>query len=278
MTQTILREFSSWPQFTTSANDPSLFAWTRTQKKSSHEKDHDRDPWHGTLDFSTAIEMATQTGWPEGRTLLHDSLTAALPRPTYFPSLEFSVAGAFPLIPLFAAGDPECMVTDPGSILRSAQPIVRIDYNNWISSSVTPRDMILRGAAVLSFANSLEQRGQQTELRIVGNSQANNQTFRISIIYKPAGETLDLDRAAFAIAHPASLRRLAFAIMEQHPKLESNFCHGYGRPLHEPNDPKPSTVFVPGSRGHETPTSARLAVELAAQQAGLITPDSEQET
>lgn len=129
--------------------------------------------------------------------------------------------------------------------------------------------MMLRGAAVLSLADTLERRGFSTELRIVGNSQAGGQAFRYSIVYKRAGEPLDIDRAAFAIAHPSSMRRLAFAILEQHRELETNFRSGYGSPMHEANDPTSGqiggAIFIRGSNGGETPDSARLAVELAAK-------------
>jgi len=258
------RDFSSWHEFVSSASDNSRFAWTRSRKRSSH--DSDASTWHGTKTWDEALKMASLTGWPEGRTMLQDSLAVVAPRPTIYPSLEFDVAGAFPCVPLYCAGDPSCMVLDPGESLRMSRPIVRIDYNHWISANVSPKSMMLRGAAVLSLADTLERRGISTELRIIGNSQEGKFAFRYSIVYKRAGEPLDIDRAAFAIAHPSSMRRLAFAILEQHKELEPDFQHVYGYPMHEPNDPSSETIFVPGSRGNETPASAKLAVEIAAKE------------
>lgn len=257
----VLREFNSWGEFVDCAGDDSLYAWHG--KRSSHK--HDRNSnWHGTPDFKTALDMALNVGWPEGRKLLHDSIVSINPRPQYIEHFEFSVAGAFPCVPLFCANDPECMVLDPGADHKSSTPVIRIDYNHWVAARVEVKDMMLRGAAIVSLADSLERRGFSTELRIIGNSAAGNYNFRYSIIYKRAGELLDLDRAAFAIAHPSSMRRLAFAILEQHSELERDFEYGYGRPMHQANDPEAGTfgsIFIPGSRGNETVASAQAAIK-----------------
>jgi hypothetical protein len=156
------------------------------------------------------------------------------------------------------------MAVDPGADHRTSKPIVRIDYNHWISAHVTVNDMMLRGAAVLSLASRLEAQGISTELRIIGNTRG-SKIWRYSIVYKKAGEYLDIDRAAFAIAHPASMRRLAFALLEQTKELEADLKGWYGVPVHDRNDTNPNTIFVPGSRGYETPESANLAVETAAE-------------
>lgn len=266
------REFSSWADFVDSAADDSLYAWRKSGQRSSHDSEFDRRSggWFATASFASALDMALRRGWPEGREMLSESLALVSPRPETYPSIEFSVAGAFPCVPMFVAGDPECMVMDPAATLKAARPIVRIDYNHWISAYVTPKDMMLRGAAVVSLADQLERRDFSTELRIVGNSAANGKAFRYSIVYKRAGEPLDFDRAAFAIAHPSSMRRLAFAILEQIPELERDFKFGYGYPMHEPNDPTSGlpggAIFVPGSQGRETPASANRAVADAAKE------------
>lgn len=267
-----LREFDSWWSFAQSAGDSTLRQW-RLSNCASQEPN--LESWTGTKDFAQALDMALYRGWPEGRELLSESLVAVRPRPKVYESLEFEVAGAFPCVPLFCAGDPAFMISDPGASLRSAKPIVRIDYNHWVCADVDINSMMLRGAAIVSLADTLERQGFSTELRIIGNSKSfySASVFRYSIVYKLAGEPLDLDRAAFAIAYPASMRRLAFAILEQHAGLEASFKGNYGIPCYDAN---PTTnesqnldamtiLFVPGPRGRETPESANAAVAKAAQ-------------
>jgi hypothetical protein len=256
------REFDSWSNFVKCVLDQSLRTWKKENCTSHERKD---ESWFGTKTFDEAVTMAVSTGWPEGRKLLTDSFARVSPRPTYYPTIEFSVAGGYPIVPVYCSGDPSCMAVDPGADHRTSKPIVRIDYNHWISAYVTVNDMMLRGAAVLSLASRLEAQGISTELRIIGNTRSGSKTWRYSIVYKKAGEYLDIDRAAFAIAHPASMRRLAFALLEQTKELESDLKGWYGIPVHDRNDTNPNTIFVPGSKGSETPESANLAVEVAAE-------------
>ena len=110
--------------------------------------------------------MALYTGWPEGRNLLHSALALIQPKPKSHLNISLEVAGAFPCIPAFNSGDPSCMFIDPTADFHNTRPIVRIDYNNGSDHTVTAQQLMLRGAAVLSFANSIEtELGLSTELR-----------------------------------------------------------------------------------------------------------------
>lgn len=262
------REFRSWFDFVMCAADDSTPRWAKLASRR-----FDTSGWAGTTTFKEALDMALRTGWPEGRKLLSDMMVAVAPTPKAYESLVFEVAGAFPCVPVYCAGDPACMMLDPGADLRTSKPIVRIDYSNNALSNVTPESMMLRGAAVLSLASALEHQGLSVELRIVGTSIGTNlkDKFRHMIVYKEAGQPLDLDRAAFALAHPAVFRRLVFSINEQHLDLEPTFGANYGSTCHtEPADPtsgKPGgAIFIPSTMGGETPDTARKAVEAAARQ------------
>lgn len=267
------REFQSWTDFVKCATDDSLYAW-KHQRASHVHSDRFKGsgsqlPWNGTSTWEECVTMATRTGWPEGRAMLEDSLAIVRPRPEPYKSIELSVAGAYPMVPNYCAGDPECMVIDPGSDMRHSKPIIRIDFNNWTHAGVTPKSMMLRGAAVVSLAETLERRGYSTELRIVGISSAGSTDFKYTIVFKKAGETLDIDRAAFAIAHPAVMRRLCFALLEQHASAERDYGFGYGRPTYKSVDPTSGqpggAIFVGPSTGRETAETARDAVTKAAE-------------
>jgi len=66
------------------------------------------------------------------------------------------------------------------------------------------------------------------------------------------------------------MRRLAFAILEQHADVERAYSSTYGYPMYQPNDPssgKPGgAIFIGPSRGRETAETARNAVNKAAEQ------------
>lgn len=260
----IIRHFSSWHEFVTSAADQSLAKWTC--ERASHEQGRGgANSWQGTSTFNEAVDMALYKGWPEGRELLSESLAIVSPRPEPYKSLEYDVAGAFPLVPLYLTGDPAHMVDFPG-IHTATSPVVRIDYSNSVSAYITPKSIMLRGAAVLSLCNMLERRGYSVELRLVESAQVGSDIMRCSIIYKKAGRPFDLDSAAFAIAHPSTLRRLNFAIYEQHPEIQAKFHSTYGYPIHKPFDTRPDTIFISSPERQETKESALEAVKLAAKR------------
>lgn len=267
----IIQDFASWSDFVACVRDvPQAWAGRGDSRKAGNET------FNGTPTWDKAIQMALRTGWPEGRKLLRDLSALVIPRPSIEQSWDFDVAGSHPLVPMYCAGDPACFITDLNAEHRAARPIVRIDLHRNVRWNITTETIITRGAAMLSFAHTLEQLGYSTELRIVQAASAFDGTWthRANIVFKKAGEVLDLDRAMFAIAHPAAYRRLIFALYEQHAELENDFTHGYGRPLSEPNDPtsnKPGgAIWIPSpTYNGETPETARLAVEKAAQLAGF---------
>jgi hypothetical protein len=263
---TIERNFPSWYDFITCVNDESLFKW-----KPNHRDSHNpgtETGWSGTKSWDQAIDMALYSGWPEGRNLLINSLAIVSPKPEPYKSIAYDVAGAFPMVPLYLTGEPAHMMNFPEFESVASNPIVRIDYNISVSGSVSPKSIMLRGAAVLSLCNTLENKGYSCEIRIFDICSSGNDTFRYSIVFKRAGEPLDLDRAAFALAHPSTLRRFGFALQEQIPEHEKTMNTGYGHPIHQRYDSDLRSIFLHSTLfGYqETPESARKAVELAAEQ------------
>ncbi len=272
--KTILwREFSSWYEFVTCVADPALRAWKTPRLKSQTTSN---SSWAGTSTFKAAIDMALRTGWPDGRKLLSEMLVSVRQKTETFKSLSFDVAGMFPCVALYNAGDPACMFSDSTQYIRAANPIIRIDFNHNASGFVSSSDIMLRGAAVVSLAQSLEASDLNVEINMIGNvACGSTHILRYSAPFKRADESLDLDRAAFAIAHPSTLRRLAFALYEQHPELESLISTSYGSPIFSPHDTNPNTITIPNSTGHETPATARAAVQAAASS--LLTSLEESE-
>lgn len=270
-----LRNFPSWYDFVTNARDTSS-AWPR---RKSQTVEQNENPWSGTKDFPSAIKMALETGWPEGRKELTDLFSFSLPQPKTIPSFSFDVAGAYPMVPLYNAGDPACMILESPD-QRSQRPIIRIDIDRCVNWMVSNESIFTRGAAALSLAHTLETLGYSVELRIVATSSTSNHyrgkktIFKWSAVFKEAGAPLDLDKAAFALAHAAVPRRFDHALLEQHPELYTDWCADYGIPVNEPfetnlNDLNPP-IFIPAPNSNsETPETARAAVEEAVEKANF---------
>jgi hypothetical protein len=195
-------------------------------------------------------------------------MAVVAPTPEPFASVIYDVGGAVPAVPIFCAGDPSCMM-DWTNAEIATNPIVRLDYCNGGIHDRKAEALMLRGAAVLSLADSLERRGYSTEIRVVaetnGRDRAGAVTLATSIVLKRAGEYFDVDRLAFALAHPSVHRRLRFALIEQIAELEAVFGGSYGStPQFTPVEVPPGTIFIPGPSASETPESAKLAVQVAA--------------
>lgn len=203
---------------------------------------------HVTLDG--AINLA-RSGWEEGR----NKIVKDLERANYIMNtgmrraINLDVAGAYPIVPLAVAGDPNCMV-NIGDTTDIAKPIVRIWLNLAVSGAFKGGAITNRGIAVLSHIDRLENEGRSVELTVIDTSYATDNNNKppytiIKIIAKRAGEPLELDKLAFILAHPASLRRIVFALYERMPKLVSIRGY-YGKPL----DPKeseidPGVIYIP---------------------------------
>jgi hypothetical protein len=256
----LFRSFDSWYEFVDSVRDDSLYAWKR------HRTSHSQGDaaWAGTHNFASAVDLAIGRGWPEGRRMMTDFLALVAPTPEPFASVVYDVGGAVPAVPIFCAGDPACMMDWTNSEIAT-NPIVRLDYCNGGLQKVSASSLMLRGAAVLSLADSLELRGYSTEIRLVARTTGPDAVLLTEIVVKRAGENFDLDRLAFALAHPAVHRRLRFALIEQIAELESKFGASYGATRqHTPDSVPLGTIFIPGASLSETPDSAKLAVQIAA--------------
>jgi hypothetical protein len=257
----VIREFHSFSEFVETAARDDLYAWKWV--KLSHALGNGGGHMgSGTNSFDEALKLA-RFGWPEGRKLMSESLALIIPRPEPFRSQIYDVGGAYPIVPIAITGDPACMV-DFYNANIATQPIVRIDQNIRASWNVEPETMMTHGAAVLSLVSDLEARGYSVELRIFEHNHciARGPNLIWSAIYKRAGELLDLDRAAFALAHPAVLRRFGFTMREQSPELERGYSAEYGFETNKPIDLNVITI-PPVSKG-ETPERAREIVQKAA--------------
>lgn len=82
-------------------------------------------------------------------------------------SWEPSVAGAYPVVPEALHGYPECM-RQRMPVESDAAPI-RIFVSSWTQSSITPEQMIARGAAVAALAMRLSE-ARPTELYFVSET------------------------------------------------------------------------------------------------------------
>lgn len=239
-------------------------AWTRARQSKAKNAD-----FSGTASFAEAARLAL-AGWPEGRARMVKGVEAVASSPAFerAAALFFDVAGAYPVAALAAAGVPECMVS-PAPVSERARPIVRLAVSGSVSCNFKAEEIFAYGAALLGVIDALESAEFRVELNVIFPAKAyNGDKLSVAVRVKDAPDALDLDRAAFILAHASTLRRLVFGVMEANLSCDV-WGGGYGSPrLPEYGlDGDEGVVFLPGpqqfkagSRELKTPESAFAAL------------------
>lgn len=206
------------------------------------------DSWDLGAGFDGAMELA-RTGWSDVRTDVAGmvaNIESDLHAVDLRPAPVWDVAGAFVDVPEYLAGMPECMVTF-SDVEVPARRVVRMLWNGTGSAITSAETLLRRGAAACALVEILEQSGFSVELTVcmaftggdvderTWQPPAGARNVTQTVLAKPAGDPLDMDRFMFAAAHPAYLRRLLFAFQERvltdAEWSDVNRHFGYGRPI-----------------------------------------------
>lgn len=198
--------------------------WTAHDSR-THKKDYD---WDLNTGWKESLRLAQQ-GWPEGREALLQATGQANRAWDYTgQQVEMDVAGAAPDIPTYLTNDPECMY---GIEEQAPEPVVRIAFAIGAAWHVTGQALRNLGSGILSAAQGLEMAGYSVEITGWSVTALHNdldfepEVYALECPIKEAGGLIDYDRAAFALTHPAMLRRIGFAWRERtDPRFElSNY-------------------------------------------------------
>jgi len=194
----------------------------------------DDKEWTLGVDFQGALQLARE-GWPEGtrraekQTMtLADKLAPQLVRDEYrferAPGVCFDMSRVL-------TGDPDCWIEPYEThVAGPGRPLVLVVNRGalgFIGADVIDR----RGVAVAALAILLERAGRACEIRMVYRAAKQGQHISESVLLKRAGEPLNLDVLTFALAHPATHRRLAFGSREgrSNDLLQALQVHPYGK-------------------------------------------------
>ena len=199
----------SWDDFIIDLkHKPAMKQWLGEQASESGS-----ETFTGSKSFKHSMELA-ENGCPVTREAIYKASFKVLSES--LPEFDLSPVGVFPCIPAYSAGVPEDMFTPSEFGNPVPKPIVRIVVNITASCHVDTDDIINRGAAILALIDRVQASGQRVELvaEFHSNSRQNSDTYAFSVTVKRPEEHIDLDRIAYAIAHPSMLRRSFFRVME----------------------------------------------------------------
>jgi hypothetical protein len=209
--------FHSWGEFV-SACESAKPAFPNISNR-VYSKHTDSPDWFGTSTFEDAIALAWQ-GWAEGTEkafryseALRDSLSSLLEQ----LHVSYSVVGNGLDIGKYTAGHPETWQRYDFEVTEgTGTRHVKIVFNAAVSCGVDADTIIAKGSAIAALVQLLEMTGCQVEVWMgqgwKGSSTGNVKEILVQI--KEPGQPLDLPRLVFALAHPSTTRRLAFALLE----------------------------------------------------------------
>ena len=214
--------------------------------------------WSGTSTMDEAIELA-RYGWEEGRQHLRQAVgRIALDqlvgrRPIVESQLDF--AGDEVDIGAYLHGEPEHMVDyQVRQDTHGKQAMMYVNAS--MESNDSSKRIMRRGGALYAAIEALRTEGYSLGLTMVESTQNNSFShyaeYQIPVV-RP-GEYLDIDTAAFCLAHPAFLRRGVFALNEHESndlRYSMGFMagQGYGEPIPMVSDLPPHSFLIDQGEG-----------------------------
>lgn len=185
--------------------------------------------WDLSMGWDKALTLASQGGqWDDGAAALQTARVEIDRMRTNAPALERvrSVAGYMPDVPSYLAGLPQAMWTDaePEEAPRSRAKVLRVGVAASYSAGATSEHVMNRGAAIMSCVDALESEGFRVEVCavIIAADDYNDQSYRWDVVIKQSDQDWTPGAVAFALAHPAFNRRLAFGLKERCAKAYRN--------------------------------------------------------
>jgi len=197
----------------------------------SHRPDKKKE-WSGTAHFDEAVKLATR-GWKEGYEAVKQQSEALYGRVTAKMPVQETVFREAPDVAVLdmgrvMEGAPECWMEQEDTDRYEDKPsnkTVHIVMNCTVSCGVDQKTIFTRGAAAVALAEALELAGRSVKISIViaigGGWMTNTQpgeTVELRATVKDYDGRANYDLLAFALAHPAMLRRIGFAELESFPQ------------------------------------------------------------
>jgi hypothetical protein len=215
--------------------------------------------------FKQACTMLRE-GWQEGAArvaALRDKINIA--RPHAMRLTRYSVAGCFPSVPRYLAGDPCNMLTKARSIART-RPVITL-VANMTGSCTLPKEVFVNKAAVLAaIIDAIEEGGFSVHLIAIGPTEEDGYTTTPVITVKAAGEHVDVARVAFALGHVAMFRSMVFAWIASRERAKP-MGSGMGMPIELKRGDDTSVYILPNNNS----TARAFSNENRAATEGLET-------
>lgn len=224
--------------------------------------------WDLATGYAKSVELA-RMGWPEGAKRAQGALKT-LPTRSPAPDTKTDFYGFRPHVPRYCAGAPDSMIRHTTVAKVGAGRVLTLAVGLDANAGTNAKHMANFGVAVAQYVKQLEMNGTRVHLIgcCVGYFKASGKRQAHSFTIKRADQPLDLGVVAFAMGHPAMLRRISFAAIERSAQPQ-DYSYGSAVPMIKADliNPAPGVVILNGmvNAGTHAPTPAK-ALEYVTQQ------------
>lgn len=215
-------------------NDPRRAGWPDSDAQ-----------WSGGLTMAQALAMARQ-GWPEGAEMAEavaERLTVANPR---VRRRKPSMAGGAVSVGRMLAGDPAHMISRPK---QPGSKMITVFVEAGCSGAIDADTLMVRAAIIIAIVDLMENNGYSCNIVATDTStwRSGGAVYQLAVTLKAAGERLNLNDIAFALGHPAFLRKLSFGTQTTANEIRETW-EGLGNPSDAFNEDWPcakNELYVP---------------------------------
>lgn len=206
-----------------SLRDASDFIATapRTWKRNASRDNEPSRSWDLGAGYEGALKLA-RDGWQDGANKLTDTL-AALPQQDHAPVKRWDVDGNYLSVGRAMSGNPLCMKRKAKN--NGARKAMTLIASISANCNQDAQAMANYGLAVAAYVEQLERQSIPVEVIALWTSKDYSEGIAVGWYVKQANELFNAADMAFSIGHPASLRRIGFALAE---RSTSPYLSGHG--------------------------------------------------
>ena len=195
----------------------------------SQRKDLDDKGWYRSESYEAATELLVN-GWDSAAKRMSQKvkMTNGANNTVRSSKPAYGVVGSQASVPRYLQGIPTNMVSRQTTY--SKQKVVTItkgiSYSSWWSSEAILNEAI----KALEIIQSMENAGQRVRLNVMIATTQGANTAICKVCVKQPDQRMNISKMAFALAHPAMLRRFFFRWIETDPFITFDLGDGYGTP------------------------------------------------
>lgn len=226
----IIVEYSSIEEFVKFCLSNTENDTFKVNKCVSKEVDDYRTEFTGTKSLEEALDLM-RNGWGEGSEKLSHIFREKV-KANEIGKVRRNVLGMQgyqPVVPLYLANQPECMVASVMKPMK--QKIVTLDKDISYSCNVRSSDIMNYSANALKIIHSFESSGYRCNLNVVLGTSCGSSCYMVKVKVKSANERFNISKMTFPLAHTSMLRRLYFRWLEVYPGVPRGYAYGYGTPV-----------------------------------------------